>query len=215
MIYSTVNYALGAADPSKGKPAAHASAQAILRASSNARFKRSLLPDPKTPAQAAARLEKMSNSLKNWLRLRKSTDGTVATEADARRLFRSRRGDEQILAENLYALLRQAGFPETDLPVPDVALDPNAAVELAELVVSGELPTPAAQGILMLLIPLAAVAWVISRAIQSQADLAAEKEKIRCIESGACTDSGFWLKAGGISVVAYVAWSILKKKKVL
>lgn len=180
MIYSSVNYGLGATLP--------------------------VAAAAPTPAQAMAQLEKMTKALRKWLSYRKANDEQAVTQAEVQRLQRSRRADEQALCDKLYALLMQAGFKETQLPVPDIQLDPNTAVELAELVLSGETPGPEAQGFLWLLIPIAGLAWVISSAIKSQADLAAEKERIRCIESGACTDYGFWLKVGGISLAAYLAW---------
>jgi len=187
VIYSTVNYGLGTTAPA---------------------------PLAAAPGDAMAKLEKMKDSLRKWLSYRTASDSRVDTDAEVKRLARSRMRDEQALTTNLYTLLTQAGFPETSLPVPDVKIDPNAAVELAELVISGETPAPAAQGFVPFLIAGGVVAglWAISSAIKSQADLAAEKERLRCIQSGACTDYGFWLKVGGISAAAWVVWSVFKKK---
>lgn len=120
--------------------------------------------------------------------------------------------DEQDLARQLHQLLVECGA-NIDLPSPNVAADPNAAVRLAEIVLKGACPgetvdAPQAQGIVwfVLAIPLAAVVLVISQVIKSKADVAKERERIRCIQSGHCTDYGFWLKVASVGIVGWLAW---------
>lgn len=152
--------------------------------------------------KAASELQKMKASLGRWLSYRARTDRT--TPASARPALRlARLKDEQTLATTLGKLLTEAGFE--GLPT-SVVEDPDAATRLAGMVLRDEVGTPQSQGFWMLLIPVAGVVFLISYWIRSQADLAAEKERIRCIESGACTDSGFWLKVGGVSIVAWLVW---------
>lgn len=148
--------------------------------------------------KAASELQKMKASLGRWLSYRARTDANTPPAKKAALRF-SRLKDEQRLAQNLAKLLTEAGFQ--NLPT-----DAGAAPGLAEMVLRDEVGSPQSQGFWMLLIPVAGAVFLISYWIRSQADLAAEKERIRCIESGACTDSGFWMKVGGISLLAYLAW---------
>lgn len=181
--------------------------------------------------QAKKALEQMQGSLKSWLRTRKHMDEYVAGKVKAPALFRrakplppavvattlrtDRYADEQELAEVLYALLVECGMDSSALPIPDVAKDPNVAVKLATVAIKGKVSSstnaPAAQGIVwfVLAIPIAGVVLVVSQWIKSKADVIKEKEKIRCIESGACTDEGFWLKIGSIGLVSWLAWDKL------
>lgn len=183
---------------------------------------------PKSKAEAEAAIKQMRRSLKSWLHYRKRMDDYVAGEVKAPLLFRrakplppavvgstlrsDRRASEQDLAETLHALLAESGIDVQSLPVPDVARDPDVAVKLATVVIQGKTPSETAsaqaQGIVwfVLAIPIAGIVLVISQYIKSKADVAKEQERIRCIESGACTDSGFWLKVGAVSLTAWLAW---------
>lgn len=195
-----------------------------------------------TPAdkkQAEVALKSMQRSLKSWLKDRQIMDQYVAGKRSAPKLFRNpgskplppsvvaatlrseRYADEQDLAETLYALLTECGMDPSSLPGPDVARDPDAAAKLAVIAIKGkpaaDVASAQAQGIVwfVLLIPVAAVVMVISHAITSKADIAKQKERLRCIESGACTDSGFWLKMGAIAVTAWLAWDKFGLRKAI
>jgi len=188
MIYSTVTYRLGDTQEEARKKALPAQAKAY-----GARG------EP-TPAETKRELDRAKRSLERWLSYRTKAGSSPALRA-------ARADDEQALAKYLHTLLTRAGFQTAELPVPNVAVDPEAAVKLASLVILGETPGAVPQGMIwFLVVPVAALAWVISRAIQSQADLAAEKERLRCIEAGACTDSGFWMKAGAVAIIGWLAW---------
>jgi hypothetical protein len=197
MIYSSPNYALGADEAADQR-------------------------------QAEIALKQMQGGLKRWLYYRKRMDDYVAGKIKPPVLFRrakplppavvgatlrrDRLASEQDLAETLYALLTECGADGSSLPAPNVANDPDAAVKLAKIAIAGKTPSEAtsaqAQGILwfVLAIPVAGVVLVISQYIKSKADVEKEKEHMRCIESGACTDSGFWLKVGAVAVVGWLAW---------
>ena len=197
---------------------------------------------PEARRKAEAAVKQMRGSLKGWLKLRKRMDEYVAGKVKAPVLFRrakplppavvgatlreERYADEQDLAETLHALLVETGMDPQSLPVPDVGRDPDAAAKLATIVIKGKTPSEAAsaqaQGVVwfVLAIPIAGVVLVISQYLKSKADVAKEKERIRCIESGACTDSGFWLKIGAVSLTAWLAWdkfglreAVAKRKK--
>jgi hypothetical protein len=120
------------------------------------------------------------------------------------------------MATQLYELLSATIGPE-GLPSPELSKDPDATVRLAQIALNGtplsEAASPQAQGILPLLIVAGGVVLVASSAISSMADLAAEKERIKCIQSGACTDYGFWLKVGAVGFVGWFAWEKLGFKK--
>lgn len=183
---------------------------------------------PQNRKKAEAALKQMQRSLKKWLKKRKHMDEYVAGKIKAPALFRrakplppavvgatlraERYADEQDLAETLYGLLIECGLDASALPAPNVEADPNAAVKLATVAITGKTPSevqsPQAQGIVwfVLAIPVAGVVLVASQFIKSKADVALKKEEMRCVESGACTDSGFWLKVGAISLTAWLAW---------
>lgn len=194
--------------------------------------------------KARRALESMKRSLRGWLKYRRLLDRYVSGQRPAPVLFRNpgaaplppaviattldreRYPVEQDMAETLHALLSEAGLDTQALPAPDVAQDPDAAVKLAAIALRGHIPSaahgPAPQGVIwfVLAIPILGVVLVIGQMIKSKADVAKEKEKLRCIESGACTDSGFWLKVAAIATVGWLAWdkfglreSVAKRKK--
>jgi len=200
--------------------------EALVRAAANA---------PITTAQAVSgktELAKMRSSLKSWLKYRRINDAIASGNAAAikspilktpgasappaavmaLRLRTQRIDGETELAEQLYTLLAEVFDPQS-LPSPDVTKNPNAAVELAAIAIAGKLPgetpTVGAQGFVWmwpLVIVVGAIAFVITSAIRSSADVAKEKEKLECIKAGKCTDSGFWLKIGAIAVVGWIVW---------
>jgi len=183
-------------------------------------------------AQAEVALRGMRGSLKRWLKVRRTMDAYVAGlrkpagflgNPGARplppvvaglNLRRDRLAGEQDLADTIFALLRESGFDPASLPSSNVAVDPNAAVKLAELAIAGRAPTeassPSAQGFIWLIaIPVAGAVLIISQLISSKAKLLELKENNRCIESRACTDTGFWLKLASVGVIAWLAWDKL------
>lgn len=190
---------------------------------------------PVTSAQAAAakaELAKMRKSLTAWLKYRGINDQIASGQGAAVpsplfrkpgtaaplpavmtiRLRRDRADDELELATQLHALLSEV-FDASSLPDPDVTKNPQAAVQLAQIAISGVLPgatpTPGAQGFVWLwplVIVVGAIAFVTITAIRSAADSAEEKERLACIEAGKCTDTGFWLKVGALAVAGWVVW---------
>lgn len=175
---------------------------------------------------AKATLNSMRMALSQWLTLRAKNDalaaGRIRTDkpvAFVRQVIEQNRdmAHEGKLAKQLYVLLTES-FPEaaSSIPMPDVSVDPNAAVALAKIAVLGRVPSSASSAssvgaISMTSWPILIVGGLllaVTTAISSAAEVAKEKERIACIEAGACTDYGFWLKAGGIAAIAYVAWQI-------
>lgn len=109
------------------------------------------------------------------------------------------------------------------LPDPDVAANAGAAVALAQIALQGgtALSSPSATGSIW---SSAAHPWlwpvlivgglllVTTTAIKTAADVAKDREEKACIEAGACTDYGFWLRAGGVAALAWLAWEKFFKK---
>ncbi len=200
--------------------------EAIVAAAANA-------PITASQAQAGkAELAKMKRSLTSWLKYRAMNDQVAAGRASAMptpllrtpgatppapavmalRLRRQRFADESDLAAQLHTLLSEV-FDAASLPDPDVQKNPNAAVDLAQIAIAGKLPgegaAPSAAGFIWLwplVIVVGAIAFVITSAISSAADVAKEKERIECIKAGKCTDTGFWLKIGSIAVIGWIVW---------
>lgn len=185
-------------------------------------------------ARAARELRAMKRSLAGWLRYRQINDALAAGQVPAkaalgkpgarplpprlmRRVLAAQRGPgESALAADLHALLSEM-FDAADLPSPDLRRDPDAAVKLAMIALSGRVPgeaaAPAEQGIIWLwplVIVVGAITWVVTSSIRNRAEVEKEREKYECIKAGACTDTGFWLKAGVIGIIAWLAWSKLK-----
>ena len=175
-------------------------------------------------SKAEKRIRSMRKSLERWLKARRTNDeaamgmrqAKVPAGVLAKTLPLARDWAlEQRLAIQLHGLLSEF-MDAAQLPNPDISKDPNAAVKLATIAISGKLPaeasTPQAQGFIPVLfiwpivLVIGMVLFTVMGKISSDADLAEQKEHNRCIESGACTDSGFWLKMAGVAVVAWVAW---------
>lgn len=199
---------------------------AVLTGDIDARTRQGLAGTDADQARADAAIKSMRGALKGWLKYRDIMDAYVAGKRKApafwrnpgakplppavvaQTLRRERYPGEQDLAETLYGLLVEAGVNPAAIPAPNVAADPDAAAKLARIAIAGGTESEAALGIawFVLLIPVAGVVLVLSQMIKSKADVEKEKERLRCIESGACTDSGFWLKVGAIAVTAWLAW---------
>lgn len=164
-------------------------------------------------ARARAKLARMQRSLVEWLRFRQlndlaATGKAAATRPEiAARAAAARPTTELALARQLHALLAEL-MPDAQLPAPEAS---NAAAALAQIAISGTTNTraPQAQGAAWLSWPVLIVGGLllaITTAIKSSADLAKERERLACVQAGACTDYGFWLKVGGIAAIAFVAW---------
>lgn len=174
----------------------------------------------------------MRGSLQSWLKLRRTMDavaggkairallpapGVKVVPADTASLRDERFLDEQRLATSLYNLLAEVIDPQS-LPSPDVKRNTDAAVHLAEIVIAGRLPAEApaaqAQGFIWMwpVLLVGGVVLLLSSVVRSFADVAKEKERIRCIQAGACTDTGFWVKAAAVGVIGWLAWDKLGLK---
>lgn len=175
--------------------------------------------------RAAAELAKMRSSLASWMKFRSINDrvlaGTHPTKKPlgyAQRVVAGARDPalEQDLADKLHALL-SAVMQGQQIPDADLHANPNAAVQLAQIALTGNaaVSSPVATGGLGTIVSspwfwpaiiVAGVLFTITSAIQTAADVAKDKEEKACIMAGACTDYGFWLKAGGIVALTWFAW---------
>lgn len=180
-----------------------------------------------TKEQAELELKRMIGSLRGWLKYRSINNEVAAGKRKARippglaKKMLAKNRDwalEQDIANQLYLLLSEIYDPQ-QLPQPDVAKDPDAAVKLATIVISGKLPNPATptpQGIApLIIIPLVIGGVVLlgfTSYIKTKADEAKERERIQCIRDGACTDYGFWLKAGAVVFLGWFAWEKMNLK---
>lgn len=177
-----------------------------------------------TRANAQASFKGMQSTLKSWLRYRNIVNGAALGKSpdEIQKLRQDRFKTEQDLANTLHALLVECGASAAALPVTDVSVDADAAAKLAEIAILGKCPAdaahPAATGAIwwLIAIPVAGVVLIASAWISSKAEVAKEAERLRCVQSGACTDSGFWIKVGAVAVTAFVAqhfWKAHKRKK--
>lgn len=173
-------------------------------------------------SRAKLELDRMKRSLKSWLKFRQINDAVVSGIAPttkplayAREVVLQGRdwNAEQRLASQLHVLLAES-FPGTPLPAANVSVDPDAAVRLALMAINepGSISrSPEAQGGIPWIWPVAIVGGLllaVTTAIKSSADVSKEKERLACVQAGACTDSGFWLKAGGVAALVYVGWKM-------
>lgn len=177
--------------------------------------------------RARRELERMKRSLRSWLSYRQKNDLVLAGGApqgrtlkpNAQQIVASSRdlALEQRLATQLHAILSEAA-PDAKLPDPSLNNNPHAAVELAQIALGDRAQGlgSISAGAITQWLPIAIVGGVllaITTAIKSQADLAAEKERLACIQAGACTDYGFWLKAAAIIGIGWFAWEKLGIKE--
>lgn len=180
---------------------------------------------------AAAELARMRRSLAAWLRYRTLNDRVLAGTAKVRkplayaqRVVASGRdmAAEQDLATKLSALLGRL-LPGQPLPGADLSVNPQGAVQLAQIALTGASVTssPTATGGIFgagghpWMWPVLIVGGLLllaTTAIKTAADVAKDQEEKACIEAGACTDYGFWLKAGGLVALAWFAWEKLGVK---
>ncbi len=208
-IYGAPSYALGAAAAALTAPVTKA-----------------------TAAQAKRELQRMKRSLTRWLRYRAINDQVANGAAGAvrspvlkypgaqpppaavakMRLPQIRQG-EAALAMHLHQLLSEV-FDAAALPSPDVTQDPDAAAKLASIAIAGKVPgegpTPTPVGAIPWVWPavivVGGIVLVLTTLIRSNADEAMEREHLECVKSGKCTDTGFWLKAGAVGLIGWLAW---------
>lgn len=178
--------------------------------------------------RAAGELARMRSSLTGWLRYRSLNDQVMAGTAKVRRpLAVAQRmvagardmAAEQDLANKLHALLGVV-MKGQSLPNADLRSNPMGAVQLAQIALAGgtQVSGPVATGGLGSMFGAAGHPWLwpvlivggllltVTTAIKTAADVAKDREEKACIQAGACTDYGFWLKAGGIVAIAWFAW---------
>ena len=175
----------------------------------------------KTDVQRAKlELDRMKGSLRSWLKFRTLNDAVAAGAAPTTKprsfarevIVQSRDWDaEQKLAKQLYVLLSET-LPGVQLPEPSIATNPQAAVQLAQIALNGPpSSSPQAQGAWYTSWPLLIVGGLllaITTTIRTVAEVAKDREEKACVAAGGCTDSGFWLKVGGISMLVYIAWQM-------
>lgn len=182
---------------------------------------------------AAAELARMRSALASWMKVRSLNDqvmaGTVSTRKPlsyAQRVVASSRdmAAEQDLADKLHALL-EVVMKGVTLPSADLRSNPNGAMQLAQVALTGgaAISSPTStDGLfggghpwLWPVLIVAGVLLTITTAIRTVADVAKDREEKACIEAGACTDYGFWLKAGGVALIAWFAWKEMGLKDLL
>lgn len=159
-------------------------------------------------SKAAFELKVMRGALMSWVQKRAFNDqmGVQVT---------GRAASEQALADKLHALL-QAVMPDAMLPNADVRSNPLAAVQLAQIAITGQVPVMQSsssmgnvgitQPWLWPVLIVGGLLLAVVTAIRTAADVAKDAEEKACIKAGACTDYGFWLKAGGVVAIGWVAW---------
>lgn len=179
--------------------------------------------------RAQVQLDLMKGTLAKWLHFRSLNDrvlsGAVVPSKvppqAARQLIGAARDmeHEQRLADQLHALLEHV-MPNAALPSPDVASNPNAAAQLAAIAVTGQAPVLQASGAQALsgfasspymwpALIVGGLLVVAVTAIRSAAEVAMHAEEQACIQSGACTDYGFWIRAAGVVFLGWFAWEKL------
>jgi len=175
--------------------------------------------------RAASELARMRTSLSGWLRYRSLNDQVMAGTAKVRkpmavaqRMVAGARdmAGEQDLANKLHALLGVV-MKGQRLPNADLRSNPLGAVQLAQVALAGgtQVQSPVATGGIFSAVghpwlwPVLIVGGLlltVTTAIKTAADVAKDREEKACIQAGACTDYGFWLKAGGAVAIAWFAW---------
>lgn len=182
--------------------------------------------------KAAAELARMRGALTGWLKYRSLNDQVMAGTARVRKplpyaqhvVSQRDMAVEQDLATKLAALLG-AVMPGQPLPNADLHDNPQAAVQLAQIALRGGsvVSSPTATGSILgggghpWLWPALIVGGLlltVTTAIKTAADVAKDREEKACIEAGACTDYGFWLKAGGAVALAWFAWEKMGLREV-
>ena len=157
--------------------------------------------------RAATELATMRRSLGQWVVRRAANDARGVAVPGRMQI-------EQDLADKLHALLSEV-MPDAVLPNADLRSNPNAAVQLAQIAVTGKVPVmqsspasmgSAAQPWLWPVLIVGGLLLAITTAIKTAADVAKDSEEKACIKAGACTDYGFWLKAAAVLGISWFAW---------
>lgn len=173
--------------------------------------------------EAQIKLQHVRKQLTQWLAHRQMNDevlaGTRVTKVPREQAIAiiQRARDpriEQKLANHMFNLLTEV-MPDVALPSPDITANPTAAVQLAQIVITGQPPAtaaaPAATGAthpwLWPVVIVGGLLLAVTTAIGAWADVAKTREEYACIQSGACTDYGFWLKVGGVAALAWFVWT--------
>lgn len=173
--------------------------------------------------RAKHELDKMRSSLRKWLKYRTLVDqvaaGSVSTSKPTQyaayiATTAQTQRSEQKLATQLSILLAQV-YPDMTLPNADISGNALAAVQLAQIALGDPsapivtaTPTPSA-GLAPWVLPViiaSALLIGITTAIKSAADVQMQAEHDACIESGACTDYGWWMKWAAVLGLAWFAW---------
>jgi hypothetical protein len=183
-IYSSRNYAMGASQISMG-----AADTGMITSAEKAR--------------AEIEIKKMRGELTKWLKYR-ALLGTPASDITP---------VEQRLGKRLHVLLSEM-FDAQQLPGSD------KPIELAKIAIVGKLSSevtaPSAQGAVWMWPAVAVVGLVLMTVvvkIKSDAADAADARHTECVAAGKCVDTGFWLKAAGMTFLAWFAWEKLGLKK--
>lgn len=158
----------------------------------------------KSPQEAARELAALRKSLATWLKYRNMADAAPETgKVVAPRDFAA----EAELAEKLYDLLMQV-VPESKLPDPQAK---GAAVVLAQMALSKSPQATGAVPVWLIGVGIGAIALV--SVTHSIADTVVEKERLRCVQAGACSDTSALWKWAAIAGAGYLAYRHFSKKK--
>lgn len=157
-------------------------------------------------SKAATELGRMRKTLRGWLERRTFNDQRGIKAPNRAKI-------EQDLASKLHALLSEL-MPDAMLPNADLRSNPSGAAQLAQIAITGQVPVmqanPASLGTtpgwMWPALIVGGLLLAITTAIHTAADVAKDAEEKACIKAGACTDYGFWLKAGGVVALAWFAW---------
>jgi len=181
----------------------------------------SMAVSPQEVAKAQAHLRRMRSSLAKWLRYRAMNDQVMAgtrptakPRALAVQIIAQNRSaaTEQHLADQLHTLLSEV-MPNAALPDSNLASNPNAAVQLAQIAITGQAPaaSPQATGSteawLWPVLIVGGLLLAITTAINSYADVAATQEQYACVQAGGCNDYSLWLKVGAAVIAGWFLWT--------
>lgn len=159
----------------------------------------------KSPQQAAKELAALRKSLASWLKYRNMADG--APERPGKPVAPRDFAAEAELAEKLYDLLMQV-VPESKLPDPQAK---GAAVVLAQMALSKSPQATGAVPVWLIGVGIGAIALVA--VTNSIADTVVEKERLRCVQAGACSDTSALWKWAALAGAGYLAYRHFSKKK--
>lgn len=160
----------------------------------------------KSPQEAARQLAALRKSLATWLKYRNMADAAVPKPSMAPVAPRDFAAEAE-LAEKLYDLLMQV-VPESKLPDPQAK---GAAVVLAQMALSKSPQATGAVPVWLIGVGIGAIALV--SVTHSIADTVVEKERLRCVQAGACSDTSALWKWAALAGAGYLAYRHFSKKK--